>query len=88
MFRKLNPWFLFIMLEVSKAATQSPDTAAPQAPGEDAPQALSTDAPNPHVPGTASNAIKTMNSFIEIIQNREKPDYEEDEDGAGNVCNK
>jgi hypothetical protein len=85
MCRKLNPWFLFIVLEVSKAAPQAIaintpkalDTATLQAPGEGAPQSLIINAPMPHIPGTASNAIKTINNFIESIQNRERP-HDED----------
>ena len=71
MFRKLTTLFLFILLEVSKAA--------PQATGEDSPQVLSTEAP--HAPDTASNAITTINSFIERIKNRGRTHDGED---AGN----
>ena len=82
MFRKLTPWFIFIMLKMSTAAPQAHDTVTPQAPGEDSPQAVITDAPMPHIPGTASKAIKTINSFIESIQNTERSHHKED---AGNT---
>ena len=74
MFRKLTTWVLFILLEVCISAPSASDKTAP---GTITPQALITARPQPHVPGTASNAIKTMNSFVESIQNEERPQDKE-----------